>query len=119
MLNATSVRPTNRFESIWIIASAPAAISNGKRDARRSRKRRSTLHSHPTTSVPASDVNFYPSTNGTCVPLDGMNLSRSSEPNECHFASTYKVSSGYRRIPGNTCVGGLALADPIEMPCRK
>lgn len=29
----------------------------------------------------------------------------------------YKGSSGYRKIPGNTCVGGEKLDDQVEKPC--
>lgn len=31
----------------------------------------------------------------------------------------YKGSSGYRKIPGNTCVGGLVKDAPVEKPCSQ
>jgi hypothetical protein len=65
-----------------------------------------------------SDTNFYLAKNGTCVPQSG-NATPSIEPIECKSSDTYKTPSGYRRIPGNTCINGIPLAQPVEMPCRK
>ncbi|RDB27786.1 Vacuolar protein sorting/targeting protein 10 [Hypsizygus marmoreus] len=31
----------------------------------------------------------------------------------------YKGSSGYRKIPGNTCKGGVKKDEPVEKPCSK
>jgi hypothetical protein len=32
---------------------------------------------------------------------------------------TYRGSSGYRLIPGNTCQGGLKMDEPVEKPCSQ
>ena len=37
-------------------------------------------------------------------------------PDDCK--DKYKITQGYRKIPGNTCKGGVKL-DPVEMKCPK
>lgn len=65
-----------------------------------------------------SDVDFYPSPNGTCLPQRPI-VPSSIEPEECRYSKTYKISSGYRRVPGDSCINGESLSQPIELPCRK
>lgn len=36
-----------------------------------------------------------------------------------HIDQTYQGSSGYRRIPGNTCVGGEKLDNPVTKQCSQ
>jgi hypothetical protein len=36
----------------------------------------------------------------------------------CKDEETFKGSSGYRKIPGNTCVGGIEKDKPVEKDCK-
>ncbi|KAJ3503976.1 hypothetical protein NMY22_g18068 [Coprinellus aureogranulatus] len=38
---------------------------------------------------------------------------------KCDPKQTYMGSSGFRKIPGNTCVGGVKLDDKVSKPCSK
>jgi hypothetical protein len=53
--------------------------------------------------------------NEPCTPMGGMNeTERNKPPENCH--GYYTVSRGYRKVPGNKCVGGVTY-EPIVIPC--
>ena len=56
--------------------------------------------------------------NEQCVKTEQELLSEKiiKPPEDCK--DTYKVTQGYRKIPGNTCKGGINL-NPIEIKCPK
>jgi hypothetical protein len=49
--------------------------------------------------------------NGSCIHQDDMPL----KPIDYLPNGNYHVSSGYRRIPGDTCINGLTLDTPLEI----
>eukprot|EP00831_Metopus_contortus_P084527 TRINITY_DN9620_c0_g1_i2.p1 TRINITY_DN9620_c0_g1~~TRINITY_DN9620_c0_g1_i2.p1 ORF type:complete len:248 (-),score=26.78 TRINITY_DN9620_c0_g1_i2:34-720(-) len=51
--------------------------------------------------------------NSPCVPISQVNY---SAPSVCPAGSTYTISSGYRKVSGDTCVGGVVHA-PYIIPC--
>ncbi|KAK4988073.1 vacuolar protein sorting/targeting protein PEP1 [Elasticomyces elasticus] len=64
------------------------------------------------------DYNFIKSEDGKqCVPAGALQ----APEGECKSPEdTFKGSSGYRLIPGNTCIkkGGKTKDDPVERPCK-
>ena len=42
----------------------------------------------------------------------------SNKDSDCAAEGYYYISQGYRKIPGNNCVGGVNL-DPIKKPCTR
>ncbi|XP_031556882.1 uncharacterized protein LOC116293578 [Actinia tenebrosa] len=53
-----------------------------------------------------------------CVPVPREDLNNDLIPKDCKEGSTYKRSSGYRKIPGDTCVGGEDFKFfPVDTPC--
>ena len=62
------------------------------------------------------DVNYSrPAPNEPCTYIGNENQSeRNKPPAKC--VGYYTISKGYRKIPGNSCVGGLKY-DPIIIPC--
>ena len=71
---------------------------------------------HCTESDYECDVGFERSDiNEPCTPIGGMNeTERNQPPKDCH--GYYKVSRGYRKVPGNQCIMGVSY-DPILIPC--
>ncbi|KAI8333656.1 hypothetical protein BC941DRAFT_473408 [Chlamydoabsidia padenii] len=61
------------------------------------------------------DYNFSRDNNGKCKRDQNDNLT----PNQCKSSSdTYEASSGYRLIPGNTCIPGTTPLDtPVDRKC--
>jgi hypothetical protein len=62
------------------------------------------------------DYNFRKDGDGKCVPFGKMIIPQGS----CKAPTdTYKGSSGYRKIPGDTCVGGKKLDELTDRPCSE
>eukprot|EP00732_Lithocolla_globosa_P001827 Lithocolla_globosa_v1_NODE_1017_length_2950_cov_54.732735.p1 type:complete len:965 gc:universal NODE_1017_length_2950_cov_54.732735:40-2934(+) len=61
------------------------------------------------------DTGFWRNLNGDCFPLDETVVDQ--EPEDCPLGDKYEVPSGYRKIPGNHCDGGVQLDQPIERLC--
>lgn len=61
------------------------------------------------------DVGYERKGNGPCLPTNGIAPSY-DPPEECN--NFYYVSSGYRKVAGNTCVGGVNH-DSMKLPCPK
>ena len=59
------------------------------------------------------DVKFKRSENA-CVPIEERLFNIPAE--QCHHF--YTISSGYRKVSGNTCEGGMSYQD-VHMPCPK
>ena len=51
----------------------------------------------------------------TCVPAEGNGAW--DVPSYCRIGTTYGVPSGYRRVPINTCSGGIDLTRPLTRAC--
>ncbi|OAX38327.1 Oligoxyloglucan reducing end-specific cellobiohydrolase, partial [Rhizopogon vinicolor AM-OR11-026] len=62
-----------------------------------------------------SDYNFVRS-NGKCVP-SGPERIPSTQCTLGRPDETYMGSSGYRKIPGNKCEGGLRMDEPVSKEC--
>ncbi|KAI9184131.1 vacuolar protein sorting/targeting protein PEP1 [Blastocladiella emersonii ATCC 22665] len=59
------------------------------------------------------DLNFEPTRDGKCRQVDGA--PDPLLPKLC--SGKYMGSSGYRKIPGNVCKGGVTLDTPVEREC--
>lgn len=59
------------------------------------------------------DIGYERSKNGTCV-LAKTRMSHHPAPEECH--GFYNGTSGYRKVVGNTCEGGVYYP-PVKLPC--
>lgn len=60
------------------------------------------------------DFNFVEKEQGECKRAESWTIPK----DQCKTKdSTFLSSSGYRKIPGNTCEGGLKLDDPVDLPC--
>jgi hypothetical protein len=57
------------------------------------------------------DLNFYRDAKSNhCVPVEE---SARVEDEECSYQDFYEIPTGYRRVSGNTCIGGIsAERDP-------
>ena len=51
----------------------------------------------------------------TCVPAEGNDAW--DPPPYCPIGTTYPIPSGYRRVPINTCSGGIDLTLPLTRTC--
>lgn len=73
------------------------------------------LYSEQDTNARVSDYNF--------ILQDGNCVAAGPEPvpaGACEGSkTTFKGSSGYRKIPGNTCTGGLQKDELVEKDCSK
>lgn len=60
------------------------------------------------------DYNFARDSNGKCTRIQNDLLTK----DQCKSTKTYTASSGYRLIPGNTCiVGSSSLDSPVDRLC--
>lgn len=74
------------------------------------------LHSRPLMGS-SSDYNFVRS-DGKCVPSGPERIPST----QCTLGTPdekYMGSSGYRKIPGNKCEGGLRLDEPMSKDCSE
>jgi hypothetical protein len=63
------------------------------------------------------DFNFVRDSDGNCVLASGAKLP--IPPNECkNPKDEYEGPSGYRKIPGNSCKGGIDKDKPIKRKCE-
>lgn len=60
------------------------------------------------------EVVFMRDEKDECVPITGV----WPQPDGCKVGETYTATSGYRRVPSDTCVGGINLAAPIQRTCQ-
>ena len=68
------------------------------------------------------DMNYIRNKNGKCEEIsDPMGIHKerhmSEKEEDCAVEGFYYVTSGYRKIPGNKCYGGVKL-DPVRKPCN-
>ena len=61
------------------------------------------------------DFGFMADSTGSCVPVNDTPL----PPGACTSKSdSYLAYSGYRKIPGNTCQGGVKLDEQVRKQCK-
>jgi len=67
------------------------------------------------------DMNYIRNKGGKCEAVqdpfkNSENRQLTEKEEDCAFEGFYYLSQGYRKIPGNSCQGGLKL-DPVRKPC--
>jgi len=67
------------------------------------------------------DMNYIRNKGGKCEAVqdpfkNSENRQLTEKEEDCAFEGFYYLSQGYRKIPGNSCGGGLKL-DPVRKPC--
>jgi hypothetical protein len=66
------------------------------------------------------DMNYVKDKGGKCIKgtsAKGDDQIKQEQREDCALEGFYYVSQGYRKIPGDTCTGGVAL-DPVKKPCN-